>query len=212
MGKYDNDNTLIISSMTSLTMPSADFTGDSNFSNILESKVSLSGVNTSIDQSSKLEASMTKRQPGKTIMTSQRKMVDAPTLAKRWNIPLDRAKNTIIATTQRGVRHVTNTSTMRRLPTNDRMMRYNRLPHPLFTDTLLAGTASQRGQNFAQVFATSYGWSRTIPMTKKSDAPFALERLFRHEGVPPEMIMDGPKEKNLGDFARKLRDAGCHRK
>ena len=25
------------------------------------------------------------------------------------------------------------------------------------------------------------------------------------------MIMDGSKEKNLGDFARKLRDDGCHR-
>ena len=26
------------------------------------------------------------------------------------------------------------------------------------------------------------------------------------------MIMEGSKEKNLGDFSRKLRDAGCHRK
>ena len=26
------------------------------------------------------------------------------------------------------------------------------------------------------------------------------------------MIMDGSKEQNLGDFARKIRDAGCHRK
>ena len=68
----------------------------------------------------------------------------------------------------------------------------------MFTDTLIAGTASQRGHKFAQVFALSYGWSRTIPITKKSDSPFALDRLFRHEGVPPEMIMDGSKEQNLG--------------
>ena len=54
-------------------------------------------------------------------------------------------------------------------------------------------------------------WSRTIPMTKKSDASFALDRLLRHEGFRPEMIMDGSKEKNIVDFARKLRDAGCHR-
>ena len=90
-GKDDNDNTLIISSMTSLTMPSADITGDSNFGTILESKVCVSAANTSIDQSSKFESSMTKRQPGKTILTSQRKMVDVPTLAKRWNIPIYRA-------------------------------------------------------------------------------------------------------------------------
>ena len=74
-GKYDNDNILIISSMTSLIMPSDDITGDSNFGTILESKGCVSTANTSIDQSSKLEASMTKRQPGKTILTSQRKML-----------------------------------------------------------------------------------------------------------------------------------------
>ena len=193
-GKDDNENTLIISSMNSLTMPSADITGDSNFGTILESKVCVSAASTSIEQSSKLEASMTKQQLGKTIPTSQRQMVDALTLAKRWNIPLDSAKTTVLATTQRGVRHVTNPSIMRRFQTNDRMLRYNILTHPLFTDTLLAGTASQRCHNFAQVFVTSYGWSRTIPMTKKSDTPFSLGRLFRHEGVPPEMIMDGSKE------------------
>ena len=89
--------------MTSLTIPSADITGDSNFGTILESKVCVSADNTSIDQSSKLEARMTKRQPGKTILTSQRKMVDAPTLANRWSIPLDRSNNTVLATTKRGV-------------------------------------------------------------------------------------------------------------
>ena len=99
-GKDSNDNTLIISSMTSLTMPSADITGDSNFGTILESKVCVSAANTSIDEPSKLEAIMINRQTGKTILTSQCKMVDAPTLAKRWNIPLDRAKNTVLATTQ----------------------------------------------------------------------------------------------------------------
>ena len=210
MGKDDNDNTLIISSMTSLTIPSTDITGDSNFGTILESKVCVSAVNTSINKLSKLEDRMTNRQPGKTILTSQRKMMDAPIITKRWNIPIDRAKNTVLVTTQRGVQYVAIPSIMRRFTTNERMMRYNRLPHPMFTDTLLAGTASQRGHKFAQVFATSYGWSRTIPMTKKSDAPFALYRLFRHEGVPPEMIMYGSKEQNLGDFARKLRDDGCH--
>ena len=123
MGKDDNENTLIISSMTSLTMPSADITGDSNFGTILESKVYISAANTRIDQSSKLEASMTKQQPGQTILIYQCKMVEAPTLAKRWNIPLDIAKTTVLDTTQRGVRHVTNPLIMRRFLTNDRMMR-----------------------------------------------------------------------------------------
>ena len=54
MEKHDNYNTLIISSMTSLTMPSADIAGDSNFGTILESKFFVSAVNTSIDKLSKL--------------------------------------------------------------------------------------------------------------------------------------------------------------
>ena len=41
-------------------------------------------------------------------------------------------------------------------------------------------------------------------MTKKSEAPFALDLLYRHEGVPPENVMDGSKEPNLGEFTRKL--------
>ena len=81
-------------------MPSADITGDFNFGTILESKVCVSAANTSNDQSSKFEASMTRRQPGKTILTSQRKIVDAPTLAKIWNISLDRSKTTFLTTTQ----------------------------------------------------------------------------------------------------------------
>ena len=49
------DNRLMINSMTSLTMPSADITGDSNFGTILESKVCVSPVNTSmLTKSSKL--------------------------------------------------------------------------------------------------------------------------------------------------------------
>ena len=59
----------------------------------------------------------------------------------------------------------------------------------MFTDTLLAGTTSQHGHKFAQVFAASYGWSRIIPITQTSVSLFAPVRLFRHEGVPTEMIL-----------------------
>ena len=55
MVKYDNGNTLIISSMTSQTMTYADITGDSNFGTILDSKVCVSAVNTSIEKSSKMK-------------------------------------------------------------------------------------------------------------------------------------------------------------
>ena len=92
------------------------------------------------------------------------------------------------------------------------MLRYDRLPHTLFTDTLIAGTKSYRGNKYSQVFASSYGWSRAYGLPAKSDAHKALSLLFRREGIAPEMVMDVTKEQTLGDFARKLKEADCHKR
>jgi hypothetical protein len=45
------------------------------------------------------------------------------------------------------------------IPTNDRMLRYKRLPYPVFTDTVFVGTASKQGNKCAQAYATLFGWS-----------------------------------------------------
>ena len=77
----DHENILIINLLTSLTMPSVDITGDSNFVYILKSQVCVSSVNSSMTtKPSTLKASMTNRPP-------QCTMVDAPTLAYQY-IPL----------------------------------------------------------------------------------------------------------------------------
>ena len=126
--RVDSGTTLVVNSLTSLT-PMADFTHDYNFGSVLQSKVRVSSVGTG---------------PGR-VESKQMKAVDAPTLSRRWMIPHERAKNTIKLTTQRGIRHVTRGNITRRFPTNDRMLRYPRLPHTMFTDTLLAGQKSSHG-------------------------------------------------------------------
>ena len=92
------------------------------------------------------------------------------------------------------------------------MMRYPRIPHTLFTDTMIAGTVSQRGNKNCQIYASSYGWGRAFPIARKGDAHHTLDILFKNDGVPPDMVMDGSKEQTLGPFAKKLRDAGCHKR
>ncbi|KAL7481938.1 hypothetical protein ACHAW6_007626 [Cyclotella cf. meneghiniana] len=62
----------------------------------------------------------------------------------------------------------------------------------------------------AQMFATDFGWSRSYPMSRKSQAHDALGLLFAWEGVPPKMIVDGAKEMRLGEFARKCKEATCY--
>ena len=90
------------------------------------------------------------------------------------------------------------------------MLRYNRLPHPVFTDTMFAGTKSKRGNKCAQIFCTDYGWTRCFPMVTKGQAHEACSLVFQRDGVPPKMIMDGSKEQATGKFAKKCREADCH--
>ena len=91
---------LVINSLSSFT-PTCDVTDNDNFASFLENKV---------------QATVT---VGK-VVTKSRRGVDAPTLARRWNIPLGRAKNTLRRTTQFGVRTIINPTLSRRFPTNDR--------------------------------------------------------------------------------------------
>ena len=131
----------------------ADIMSSDNFGVVLESYVVVSSV-----ESAKLVG---KAKPG----------VDHLTLAKRWCIPPDRAKQTVHATTQRGVRVLQGHSLQTRYPTNDRMMRYDRLRQPMFTDMLIAGSPSYwRHNKYAQMYSTNFGWARAHPMRKKSEA------------------------------------------
>ena len=186
----------VINELVSLVTPLADVTDDDNFAHMLESNVQVSSI-------SKVE-----RTAGGKLQSHQQKPIEPETLARRWNITPDKARQTVKRTTQRGVVTVLHPS--RRRSTNDRMFRYRRLGHNMYTDTLFAETRSERGNKCAQVFGTDFGWSRAFPMERKGQAHEALSLLFKRDGVPPQMIMDNAKEQTEGDFARKLREANCY--
>jgi hypothetical protein len=132
------------------------------------------------------------------------------TLAGRWMIAPDCAKKTVQWTTQWGVRTCLNPTLAQQLPTNNRMLRYKRLPHTIFTDMLFAGIPSHSGNKCAQAYSTSFGWARAHPMTRKGEAHETLSLLFHRVGVPPTMVFDSSKEQCKGDFKRKLRKADCY--
>ena len=85
------------------------------------------------------------------------KEFDPQLLARNWGIDLQTAKRTVNATTQRSVRIVLHPTLSRRFRTNDRQLRYRRLPIDCFTDTLISNTKLRRNDLYAQVFATSDG-------------------------------------------------------
>ena len=101
---------LAINSLLSLSSNLVDVTDDKNFHQVLTSKVMISSVETSLNGH---------------IRSRNIAPIDPQTLAARWMISPDRAKRTVVLTTQRGVRTCLNPTLSCRFPTNDRMsLRY----------------------------------------------------------------------------------------
>ena len=141
---------------------------------------------------------------------SRREGIDARTLSRNWGIGLETARRTLKAATQRGIRTVLHPSLSRHFRTNDRQLRYRRLPVTMYTDTMKANTVSRRGNKYAQIFCTTNGWTRGFPMKTKSEAHEALSLLHARDGVPNVMIMDGAREQVMGEFRRKCRQVSTH--
>ena len=47
-------------------------------------------------------------------------------------------------------------------------------------------------------------------MRLKEYAHETLSLIFKRDGVPPKIVVDNSKEKTLGKFAKKCREADCH--
>jgi len=186
---------LIINELHFLTTVMADMMHEHNFHQVLASHVVISSVDASLNGH---------------VWSRKSAPIDFKTFAAQWMVSPERAKWTFQLTTQRGVRTCLNPTLARRFPTNDWMLRYKRLPHTTFTDTMFAGTPSHSENKCAQVYSTSFGWARAHPMTRKGEAHETLSLLFHHDGVPPTMVLDGSKEQCHGNFKRKLCEADCH--
>jgi hypothetical protein len=133
---------LVINALHSLTTNFANITHDCNFIQVQLSHVNISSIDTSLNGH---------------IRTHKTTSIDYTTLASRWMISLEKAKRTVQQMTQRGVWTCLNPMLARRFPTNDQMLHYKRLPHPVFTDTMFAWTASKQGSKCAQAYATLFG-------------------------------------------------------
>ena len=128
------------------------------------------------------------------VSSTAKPKLEPDVLARRWNIGLEAAKNTLKHTTNRAIRTVLHPSISRRWRSNDRMLRYRRIPVDMFTDTLITKVKSRRGNLYAQIFGAPNGWKRAFPIKKKSEAHEGLSLLFQRDGVPPKLILDGAKE------------------
>jgi hypothetical protein len=138
--------------------------------------------------------------------------IDAATLAKNWGIGIETANRTSLVTTQRGTRRMVHPSLTKRYKTNDRQLRYRRLPVKMYTDTMYSTILSIQMNKAAHIFTTNFGFVRAFPLKKENEAHEALSLIFHRDGVPNVMVMYGSKTQVEGYFRRKLLDAGRHMK
>jgi hypothetical protein len=90
--------------------------------------------------------------------------IDAATLAKNWGIGIEAANRTRLVTTQRGIRRVFHPSLTKRYKTNERQLRYRRLPVTMYTDTMYSTILSRQKNKAAQIFCTDFGFVRAFPL------------------------------------------------
>jgi hypothetical protein len=96
-------------------------------------------------------------------------------LAKIWNIVWTVAEKKLRATTQQTVRTVASPTVERRWPTGDRPLRYKRLHHQVFHDTMIANVKSLRRNTCCKINATDFGWSRAFPIAKIAEVHETLD-------------------------------------
>ena len=167
---------MVTNSVTISTCPdAADVLSDDDFGNVLQSNVNVSHVKVlNTHNLSRLDSAPSLGN----VQSIKGKQVNSETLSRRWNIDQRKALNTVKQTTQRGVRTCLHPSLALRFPMNDRMMRYKRLPHPVFADTMEACVVSTHQNKYAQAYCTQYGWSRLHPTRLKKHAHETLSLIF----------------------------------
>ncbi len=118
---------LVIDLLSSLTTDQADVTDDKTLYDVLASHVQILSIESSLN---------------KHIRSRKVAPIDPQTLAARWMISPERAKQTVVMTMQRDVRTCLNLTLFQQFPTNDHMLWYKRVLHTMFSDTLFAGSVS----------------------------------------------------------------------
>ena len=143
------------------------------------------------------------------LTSKQRPFTSANDLASNWRIGKEVANNTLQATTQRGIRIMLNPTLERRYNSNDKMLRYNRLDNNLYTDTLFSSVKSTLQNKCAQLYCSNLDWTRFYPMTARTCMHEIVAHLFRNEGIPKHLILDGAKEQVSEEVRNKFSDANC---
>ena len=77
----------------------------------------------------------------------------------------------------------------------------------MFTDTYFSSIKSTRGNTCAQIWTNEIKWIRIEPMSTKRNAHHSAKKLFKNDGVPSKLVMDGAREHIMGKFKESCQDS-----
>jgi hypothetical protein len=126
------------------------------------------------------------------ISNERHSKVSPEEIARKWNVGLQTAKDTMKATTQRGIRTAVHPMT-RRVRVDHLHLHRQRLRGTWYTDTLLSRVKSKLGNTCANVY-TQGKFTRVIPMTSRKDAGKSLIEFTDDVGIPERLVTDGATE------------------
>jgi Reverse transcriptase (RNA-dependent DNA polymerase) len=129
-------------------------------------------------------------------------------LSSKWFIGLSSAKRTIEQTTQRGVRDFLATGGYKRMKHSTYQLMYKHIWTSVYTETMFSRIKSLQQNTCAQVYVTTFHWTRVYPMRLKSEARLTLDRLHEDVGIFHTVIPDNAPELIHGEFKRKVLKAG----
>jgi hypothetical protein len=129
--------------------------------------------------------------------TRTKHAIEPDALAKRWNIGIEKAKNTLQVTTQKGIRTAVH-PVQRRFKTAQPHLRKRRLEGPFYSDTAKFRTKSVHGDVYAQITTDGKGFADFWPMKRKLECNDGLVHFINSFGVPEWMVTDGAPEEGGG--------------
>jgi Fe2+ or Zn2+ uptake regulation protein len=132
----------------------------------------ISSVNIATAYRDDLDAWEEQRKVSSITSNDRHSRVTPEEVARKWNIGLETAKNTLRVTTQYGIRTAVHPMT-RRLRVDHLHLHRHRLRGTWFADTLLSKVKSKLGNTCANVY-TQGKFTRAIPMISRKDAGKSL--------------------------------------
>ncbi len=114
-------------------------------------------------------------------------------IANKWGISIDKAKQTLKATTQLAIRSA-DAPLKRRYRTDLMSQKLRRLSCRFYTDTFFSKSTSVSGHKCAQLFTDGNGMVVIYPMRSKASAGTKLTDFAHDIGIPNHLTMDGAGE------------------